>query len=401
MFKRLLTSVVASIILGLASHADEKVNRGAVATAEEMAQGSGFYWYDDYAPEDVNKTNPIRKKVPVTPQQKAQMTQTERMIAALEKNNELQEKILKKLEYAFPRTIPEFTVNKKTGEKCRSNSSKDCFVMPVTAEAQQSVPVMVKMLRDPTVENVKRYMEWQGEYMNQAFTVGHGFQLVGLQYEREVSQMDGTYRTQLPTAGNLQNDVERINRSAVIMRLKHKLGVLLFLGKTNTLERELNGYELMNYAGSILAKLDDFSYVYQSEEAKERIERRISKYNKSKAFERYSRVRKMIKPELFEKYKINVSPAAVVFYKMDNGQIIWQKLGYTMSSVQQSVDVIYGFLKFHKIIKPGAVNESLAYQISDQLRSKGSVDDSLLGQIEIDESNIVVEENQIAVKAKK
>lgn len=401
MFKWGVIAASAALLLAGNAMAEVKVNRGVVATADEMAQGSGFYWYDDYAPDDVNKTNPIKRKIQVTPQQKAQMSQMERMITALEKNNELQEQILAKLEYAFPRTIPEFTTNKKTGEKCRSNSSKDCFVMPVIAEAQQSVPVMANMLRDPSVENVKKYMEWQSVYLNQAFTVGHGFQLVGLQYERDVSKMDGTYHTQLPASGNLQNDVERMNRSAILMRLKHKLGVLLFLGKTDTLERELNGYELMSYSGSILRKLDTFAYIYKSDAARKQIEGRIGKYANSEAFKKYASVSKSVNPELFEKYNISVTPAAVVFYKKDDGEIVWQKLGYTMMSPQQSIDVIYSFLKFHKIIKPGAVNEELAYQIADQLRNKGDVDQSLLNQIEIDESHIKVDENQIAKKAKK
>jgi len=361
----------------------------------------GFYFYDDYAPDDINRSDPIRRKIPVSPQQKAQMMQMERMIEAMERNNELQEKILDKLEYAFPRTIPEFTINKKNGEKCRSNSSADCFVMPVVAEAQQSVPVMVEMLRNPTVENVKKYMEWQSVYLNQSFTIGHGFQLVGLQYEREVSKMDGTYHTQLPTQGNLQNDVEQMNRSAILMRLKHKIGVLLFLGKTDTLERELNGYELMNYAGTVLRKLDTFAYVFKSDEAKSYVESKIAKYEKSEAYKKYTTVNKSVSPELFEKYKISVTPAAVVFYKKDDGEIVWQKLGYTMMSPQQSIDVIYAFLKFHKIIKPGAVNEELAYKIADQLRTKGDVDQSLLNQIEIDESHIKVEDEQIVKKADK
>lgn len=393
--KRFLFSVGCAALMA-ASVWSAPVNRGVIATAEEMAQGGGFYWYDDFAPEDVNKTHPIRKKVRVTPQQKAKMSLMERMVEAMERNNELQEKILAKLEYAFPRTVPEFTVNAKTGEKCRSNSNKDCFVMPVVAEAQQSVPVLAEMLRNPTAENVRKYLEWQGVYLNQAFTVGHGFQLMSLQYEREASGMDGTYYTQMPGSGNLQNDVAQMEKSAVIMRLRKKLGVIVMLGKTRTIEREINGLSLMRFSSSVLSRLDDFAYVYESEAAKERLMREVDKYRKSSVYPKFKAAKSTVSPQLFKRYKISVTPAVVAFYKADDGRIVWQKLGYASMSPSQATDVIYNFLRFHKIIKPGTINEELAYQIADQLRSKGDVDEALLNQIEIDESHLKVPESQIA-----
>lgn len=396
---RLLNFVVISLAASTALlFADAKVNHGVLESMD--INGGGFYYYDDGS--DNNKTEPeARKKLPVKPEDMAPMMQMERMISAMERNNELQEKILSKLEYAFPRTTPEWSVNSKTGEKCKANSSADCFVMPVVAEAQQSVPVMVEMLRNPSAHNVKKYLEWQATYMNQSFQVGRGFQMVSLQYEREVNKLDGTYHTQLPTMRNMQNDVNQMQRSAIIMRLKKKIGVLVFLGKTDAIERNFNGLEYTGYLHTILPELDNFSLVFNSDEALNKIDQKVRRYSGSKtSMEKWKNVQKRIAPELFDKYKISVSPASVLFYKKDNGEIIWQKLGYATLSPKQTINTIYNFLKFYKIIQPGTINEKTAYQIADQLRNNGSVDPSIIKSIDINESHIDVENDQIILKGK-
>jgi hypothetical protein len=396
---RFLTSISFSLVASfMLLHADAKQNHGVLESMD--INGGGFYYYDDGSDDNISDTQ-SKKKIPVKPENMAPMMQMERMIEAMERNNELQEKILAKLDYAFPRTTPEWTTNSKTGEKCKANSSAECFVMPVIAEAQQSVPAMVEMLREPSVKNVKNYLEWQAVYMNQAFQVGRGFQMVSLQYERDVNKLDGTYHTQLPTMGNMQNDVDQMQRSAVIMRLKKKLGVLVFIGKTDAIERNFNGMEYTNYLHTVLPLLDNFSLIFNSPESLEKVDSKIRRYSGAKdTIKKWDQAPKRIDPALFEKYKISVSPASVLFYKKDNGEVIWQKLGYATLSPKQTIDKIYNFLKFHKIIKPGAINEKDAYQIADQLRLNGKVEQSLIDSIDINETGINVEDDQIIIKGK-
>lgn len=359
------------------------------STAEEE---KGFYYYDD----DNNETTQ-KKKVPATPAQKMQGELTSELIKEMRTNNKLQAKILEKLEYAFPRTVPKFTTNKKTGEKCISNSSEDCFVMPVITEAQNSVPVMAEMLRNPTTKNVKKYVAWQAVYLNRAFKIGNGFGLVNKQYEREVNKMDGMGYTQRPTDGNLQNDMAFLKKSAIVKKLGPKLGLMVFVGKSRELERNFNGKEYTALLNSQYGEMENLVYVYASQEDKDFVESRINHFKFDPEPAKYAKVRSIVAPDQFERFKINATPSAVLLYTKDDGSMIWQKAGYTIAP-QSLLRTTYRFLRFHDIVKPGTINEKDAWNMATTLREGKSFTTEQLNSFDINESSINVEDDQYLKK---
>lgn len=369
---------------------------------DDLGQGGqGFYYYNDYRDDENSTEKPKKRAVRVSPQEKMQADMMQQLIKAVEKNTEVQEKILKKLEYAYPRTIPEYSTNKKTGEKCRSNSSADCFVMPVIAEAQNSVPVMKEMLRDPSMKNVKEYMRWQAAYFNQSFKVGNGFSLANEQYEREINNVDGMSHTNLPMYGDKQKGIGEIKKAAVVERLGEKLGLMIFVGKSKELEREYNGQEYTSLLGSVFGKMKNLTYVFYDEESRAAVEEKIARYKYTDMLAKYSKVRKIVAPEQFKRFKINASPAGVLIYKKEDGGVIWQKTGYSTLSPKSLMQTAYRFLRFHEIVPPGTINEKDGWEMADTLRKDGAFTKEQLRAISLDESKIEVTDDQYIIQPKK
>lgn len=389
---KLKTILLSALLLTSIGNA-QKINNSKTATD---GRESGFYYYDDYSNED-NETKPIKKKIRATPAEQMQGEMMQQLIKEMQINNVLQAKILEKLEYAYPRTIPEYTINRKTGEKCKSNSSVDCFVMPVITEAQNSVPVMAEMLRNPTSQNVKNYLEWQSEYFNQAFKVGQGFSLVNKQYEREINKVDGMSYTQRPSDANLQNDVAYIKKSLVVKKLGKKLGLLVFVGKSRELERNFSGKEYTTLLSSQFGKMENLAYVYDNQDDKNFVEARINRFGKDTSVINYSKVKTIVDHNQYERFKINATPSAVLVYTKDDGSIIWQKTGYAINS-KALLRTTYRFLQFNGIIKPGTINEKDGWEMVDDLREDGDFTQKQIDSIKFDESSINVTDDQYLKK---
>lgn len=389
--RRLLLLV---LILTASIHAEKIIDSKKATSGNEK----GFYYYDDFV--DSNETEPSKKRVSASPAQRMQGDLTKQLIMQMKINNKLQEKILKKLEYAFPNTIPEFTVNKKTGEKCKSNSSADCFVMPVITEAQNSVPIMADMLRNPSSENVKKYMEWQAAYFNQSFKIGRGFSLVNKQYERAINKTDGMSNTQMPTDSNKQLDMGYLKKSATLRKLGDKIGVMFFVGKSKELERNFTGKEYTSAIKGIFGDLKNITYIYNSQADKDLVEAKIKRFVYDEDWEKYSKVRAIVDSKQYERFKITSTPSAVAIYKKDDGTILWQKLGHSIAP-RPLLRTAYNFLLFHDIVKPGAINEKDNWEMADTLRQGTDFTKEQLDSIKIDESSINVSDDQILVKPKK
>lgn len=80
------------------------------------------------------------------------------ILAEQRKQTAIQSEILEilKITHDLPRKV---VIN---GKECISNSSSDCFVMPIIGDAAR-LPVMRKWLENPTVENALEYYKWQSK----------------------------------------------------------------------------------------------------------------------------------------------------------------------------------------------------------------------------------------------
>lgn len=159
---------------------------------------NGWWWYetkivDDKTKEEKNIKVPIKanEKIQIDEQKKTNELLS-KLIDEQKKTNEINERIAGRLEYAFPNVTPIYTTNKKTGEKCLTNSSMDCFVMPVIAEGQQ-VPVLMDFIREPSPDHSKKWLQWQATYFNHLNKVSHGLRFAYLKYGAEAYPTETTF----------------------------------------------------------------------------------------------------------------------------------------------------------------------------------------------------------------
>lgn len=349
----------------------------------------GFYYYSE-----TNESKKTETKVPLNPQQKLQAKQIQELIRQMKINNALQTEILKRLKYAFPRTIPEYSVSSKTGKRCKTNMTADCFVPPVTAEAQNSIPAFAEMIRNPTAQNVKNAMEVQAMFLNNAFKVGYGFNLVGMQYERDVHKVDGTGFTQLPGHNNLQNSAQRVSVSAMLKAHENKIGYLVFFDGRSMTEHHFEGQEYIGFFNSTIGNLKNVRIIFKNQRGLDLVNGQLERYKEYQGTKNFYKRPIEVNPDLFTKLKINATPAIVLLYKTDQGKLLYQKLGYGQISGQNVLDRTYRFLKFNNIIKPGMINEKNAWDMSDSLLQNSSFSDEELKRVKFNDTNITATKDQ-------
>lgn len=141
----------------------------ALQAKEEEKIGRGWLQYED-APQQKNEGN--TKKI------QERMSEKDILLSILQeqkKQTKLQEEILHVLKVT--NDLPEMI--EVNGKKCLSNSSADCFKMPITKDAAR-IPVMRKWIEEPTVENAKAYYKWQSKLLNQVFDAGYSLNLASI-----------------------------------------------------------------------------------------------------------------------------------------------------------------------------------------------------------------------------
>ncbi|BFU77290.1 hypothetical protein ALC152_05050 [Arcobacter sp. 15-2] len=279
----------------------------------------GWWWYEETY-EDT-KTKEIKKvKYKVSPEEKAKRDAKEESNRLLRKSIEVQKEIQSRLEYAFPNVTPLKTVNKKTGKECVTNSSMDCFVMPVIAEGQQ-IPVLKEFLREPSPSKSKEWLKWQATYFNHVQKVSHGLRFAYLKYGAEAYPTTTTYS--LGDSLTLANSEKALahRQAKIIHSMKDSIGLLVFVGK-NALYEKTNktAYQVHNWNKSFLKDIGKV-FVFQSEAERKEFFKEIQKYvqrGEKELYKFWKDAKVSVRPDLYEKYNVRMTPSTVMFYYPKN-----------------------------------------------------------------------------------
>lgn len=336
----------------------------------------GWYWYEEIPETETKdkKNNKPQKKIryKVTPKEKREMDNIERLIAVIEKQTEISQKMLDILEYNFPRRAPKYGVNKKTGKKCIANSSADCYVHPLVPEAQQ-IPVMAKFLKNPNMENATEYLKWQAEYMNHISNIGYGLSFAYKQGGKDVYPTNSVQTHASPTG--LFEDNQNLVKSATIKKLAKNITIYTFLGKTPWLEKKLDIPTLMSAKIGALKYVDNFVYVYENENSKNWLEAKLSKDGFKNQKQSYKFSKQEVDPSKFNKFNIEYTPTSVLVYKNPkNKKEIWQKISFS-ASPSSIINSTYDFLVYNGIIKQDNTNPESIMKIKESnMRNNGIFD---------------------------
>jgi len=324
MSKYLLTIVIPFLFLGHTTLSAAKINPEIKKTFDGE---KGWWWYEEEVKDPkTDEINIVTYKV--SPADKLRIERQEKtnkllqmIVIEQKENKELNKKVLKRLNYAFPNTTPIYTKNSKTGEKCLTNSSAECFVMPVIAEGQH-VPVLKDFLRNPSPKNSKKWLQFQAKYFNHVNKVSHGLRFAFLKDGSDAYPImtDYVYGDNLFNATSENMRVGREEK--IIKNLKNELAYLIFLGESKVYERTTGVYENLFTTNKRFLKDMNKIFVLPSEKVRRQMDQYIvkelyEKQGKKGIYTAWKEAKIVVRPDLYNKYNIRITPTVVAFYKKE------------------------------------------------------------------------------------
>lgn len=364
-----------------------------------------WWWYEEETPEEVEEDGqpvkpeeaPTKIKYKVSPVENKQFVLMQKMIQVQELQLAEMKKMNETLDYNFPRRAPKYTVNKKTGKKCLSNSSADCYHPILIPEAQQ-VPAMAKFLKAPNMKNAKNYLGWQAAHFNHVTDIGYGISFGYKQYGKEAYPTNTLNNIQTPMGGlsEYRYGVE----FATIKAIQDRLSIYVFLGKTSWMENQIGLQRISMMNANILSHVKDFNFVHLNENSRDRYVEELSKLTPD-VLAGYKRAKIKVDEGMFKKFKIDISPTVVVVYDDKKGNKIWQKITNQYAS-KTLVSNIYNFLVYNKVIKPENMNSDTLMKLKSYSAQNGGIMDGEAAgvQVEPDEVGSMVAEDQYLSKSK-
>lgn len=411
MLKRILLTALSIMFLATtASAVAIKVTNKNSKLFNEVDQSydvkTSWWWYEEEAPEELEEdgkpipeeAKPAKIKYKVSPAQNKQFQMMQKMIQIGEAQLAELQKINATLDYNFPRRAPKYTINKKTGEKCLSNSSADCYVPILIPEAQQ-VPAMANFLKNPNMKNAKIYLGWQAAHFNHVTDIGYGISFGYKQYGKEAYPTNtlNSIQTPMGTLSAYRYGVE----FATIKAIQDKLSIYVFLGKTGWMEDQIGLHRISMMNQNILSHVKDFNFIHLNEHSRDRFVESLKKLTPD-ILSNYQKAKISVQPKLFKKFKIDISPTVVVVYDDKKGTKIWQKITnqYTTKTI---VSNIYNFLVYNKVIKPENMNPDALMKLKTySMQNGGKLDGEAAGvQVEPNDIEPMVADDQYLSKPKK
>jgi len=346
-----ISSISASTI-----SAPKKVNASLSYDAE-----NGWWWYKEKYETPDGKTFETKEKM--SSKEKMKMEKDKKVVKLLKEQNVKLEKINSRLEYAHPYLTPKYTVNSKTGKKCKTNSSADCFVMPLQPDAQR-VPVLGAWLTDPSPTNSKEWLKWQATYFNHVSKVSYGSRLAFLDNGKENYPTMSTNVYGDSVFFGVTDKQKAYKLTKTIKGLKKDLGLLIFVGGTTMYDTSQFAYRDMRYLLKEPWSELDVTIIVPHKNVIGMIKNRIKKENDSQMSEFWDEVDIQVKPKAFQRFNIEVTPTVVALFKTDkknkdgSDKIIWQKVFTGAISLTTLRNSVIRFLIYNDIIKPKDLTSS-------------------------------------------
>lgn len=348
MHKFAISALIAVFMIPMSSLAKEPKK-----TASEVEQGygdkykKGFYYYDD--PEKIEQLEPSGVQQQHAAEPAASKANSPKSAEAIlqeilkesRKQTLLQEKILKVLKDAFD---PEPVVlRREDGTTCVANSSADCFMMPITAEAKK-VPVIANLLKNQTMDNAAAAQEWLAVYISKITDIGSAWQFSIAQNGTKAYPL-GFQRPTFDSTTGAYSIIKEKHRAKLLQKTKD-VQFEIFLGDNV----DLDIYAMDNIA-AILSYLPEskFKLIFKND-ASFRIFNEGAKtfLNFAKAIKKGNFSTKT-SPEQFKLSNIQTTPTFSVQYTK-NGKKMSTPIGVGRIEPTQFVDLAIQLLEFEGLI---------------------------------------------------
>jgi hypothetical protein len=370
--KSILLSVALMTLLSSAAHAkasvvdSRKTDRTAKLTysAEgefEYDAANGWWWYKQSHKDKKGKT--FNTKTKMSKKEKMKYDQDNEVVKLLkEQKKQLEEqnkklKIVKeRLEYAYPNITPIYSNHEKTGKECLTNSSAECFVFPLQAEAQH-VPVLANWLSNPSPTNSKEWLRWESKYFNHLQKISLGNRFAFLSGGPGVYQTDTTFVYNDNVAFPMSERVRNTREAKIIESVSDKVGLMIFLGGNTLMENSLNAYEKVRHYTQEPWNKVNIVVVVPSEEAKKMILSKVKNIHVKSVQKFWKDTKIVVSANAYKSYNIQVTPSVVATYRTEatkdqESKAIWQNINIGTTGAATIRKAFIKFLVYNNIIKP-------------------------------------------------
>lgn len=280
------------------------------------------------------------------------------LLKVAQEQKEIQQQILNLLSEEFHPTPQKVVIN---GKECIANSNADCFVMPVTKDAQR-IPVLKELIVNPTPETAKNYLQWQAKYFSTGpFQVGRSFQYAINTYGEEAYPMNLT-RMQVNTNWDELGKKREEQRQEILNTLyaSNSVGLYIFL------HSESLDYFALEEIGKSLAAIGNkkaVTLVFENEKDKQNVFKSIEKTTIEAAFKGASI---MVNNKVFKANNIYMTPTYTVAINTGK-KTKKQAVAIGRLSTDELNRKIYTFLEDEQVVKKGELSD---YKVWNQVEEK-------------------------------
>lgn len=270
----------------------------------------GLHFYQEKKDDEKIVRNSDSKEDLKIPKVKSD-NKTEELLSAivilLQQQSKELENIKRNINPNEPRTI----INQK-GEECISNSSVDCFDIPVIQEAR-NVPVLEDFIRKPSEENAKEWLKYQAKLFNHYIDMGYALKFASLNGDEETYPVNALNIYGL-SKNNMTAQLYKDRIFEILDEKKDTLGTMIFLGKSKNIEEQWGATSIGMLAFK-KGKFFNIALVFDSEETKKSYDDALSAHHDMQIVEAYESLPKVVSNELFKKHNIKITPTAMAVYK--------------------------------------------------------------------------------------
>lgn len=345
--QKIFLSAILAIYLSAATEPKK------VGAAFEYDAANGWWWYKEKYVSPDNKEFETKEKM--APKDKREKEESDEKLKILKEQNEKLSAIKERLEYAYPNITPIYTKNAKTGKECKTNSNVDCFVFPLQAEAQH-VPVMADWLSNPSPENSKEWLKWQAKYFNHLTDIGYGNKFAYLNGGDDVYNTDNYNSNGEPITDNKTASMQKNREYQILNEHKNKLAYMIFLGVTDSLDTSNQVKNTMSEWNLKGYKDWSFYFVFETQADIDKLEKELLYSANNSDKDAWKQLRKkgfvVVRPDLFKRFNVQISPTIVTTYKKQDKDVIWQKVSTGHISPALITSAAVQFLIYNKIVEP-------------------------------------------------
>lgn len=329
----------------------------SLSTASKAERGNQFYEFDDINTSKSKKENKTSNNKSDNKEGTIKAI-LEELLEVAKEQRDIQKDIFDLLSEEINPTPQIVTIN---GKECIANSSRDCFVMPLTNAAKR-IPVLKALLQKPSVETAKNYLQWQAKYFKTGpFKVGRSFQYAMNTYGEEAYPMNITRPAVDSNTGDLGKRKETHRQTLLNKKYNDKtLALYIFLGN------ESLDYFSIPQLSKILKEIKNkksVRLVFKTQLIKDNFLESSKSIENEFVKDEFSKVELLVNKEVFNKNNIYMTPTymAISLETSKKQAVAIGRVGKDELNAK-----IYEWLEQEEIVKKGGLSDYKVWNTKEE-----------------------------------